>query len=449
MITNDIITGFEYKPNNSEPIRQGRALLIANDFPALDNFGGIHNETKVGKQFYDAAAMYVYEKITPFINHLKRIFVNDQRDLDTFLDYMAFKMQFPGVKPRWALVITGEQGIGKDIAIDACWHTYGLQYINNISPADVMGSFNDFMKCLILRISEVADLDKTNKWNFNEKVKVIISGHPDRMQINPKYGFKYWLNLCNGTILTTNHLEDGLYIPEGDRRYYVIKCNTWRALNMTIPERAAYFGELFSWFTTPDENGITGYEYIGNYLFWCRDISNFNANICPTPTLAKTEIMQISCEIPEWMDSALTLYSNILSNAQAIEGNAFDNLLWLYDHQQRPIVVNVRKLKEIILSTDDKNNTAPAKLAYSLKKAGYQRLDNLATFDKKWYAKTPSNTSTGSRISKEVFYYLVEPSFTENDKHLACYTENDLRVVLSRDLGSYLDVIVIRGEIPV
>lgn len=436
--TNEIIYGFKYNPNNPEPIRYGRALAAANNYCAVTPDGDPIFGKIIGEKEWNIRAEKAYRKIAPFIRHLNRIFTGDPRDTDMFLDYMAFKMQYPGVKPRWALVIAGDQGVGKDIAIDACWHTYGMRYVNSISPADVLSNFNDYMRCILLRISEVADLGESNKWIFNEKVKVLISGHPDRMLINPKYGVKYWLKMYNGTVLTTNHLDDGIYIPEGDRRYYVIKCASWKQLGLDYDERAQYFDNLFRWFTTADELGRTGYEWIGHYLYWCRDVSKFNCNVCPAPTKAKLAVISNGKETSSTaVDDALVEYTNMLRAA-----NRSDLLSFMWDSKLRPVLVCVRKLGEL-LSAGGVNNTNAARVAGMLRKQGYVRMDCPSrASDGKWVVKP----NAGS-CRKEILYVLSAENaeWEDGECHVAqeVYSENTvLREMATDDIRqAYFDFI--------
>lgn len=423
LITNEVIYGYQHNEQEVN-VPHGRAAGVKLGYCAYDSFGKFIPNVIVGKAAYDQVEAESLASIQPFIDHLKRIFINDPRDVDIFLDYMAFKMQYPGVKPRWAIVLAGEQGVGKDVAIDACWMKYGLNFINNISPGDVMSSYNDYLKCILLRISEVADLGEMNKWAFNERVKVIISGHPDRIQVNPKYGVKYWLTLYNGTILTTNHLDSGgFYIPEGDRRYYVIKCATWQQLGMAADydKRAEYFDSLFNWFNTPDSEGNTGYDKIGHYLLWARDVSAFKENACPQASEAKMEAIEAGKNYPQFFLDALNEYSNAVASFPAdpyAPLNIYD-----CDEYKLPNFINYRKFQEfaaakLFVNGAISERVAPARLAGLLRDAGYALLPNPNNKAKKWVIGK----------STEKFYYR-EAAVTD-PKQLSDY--------MVMNVGSYM-----------
>lgn len=378
-LTNKPITGFKYDPKRPTPLRYGYAKQAELGFCYCDSLGNPIPTQHMGQEKYSEICKKVEKLCEPFFNHLRRIFANDPRDMDVFLDYMAFKMQYPSVKVRWAIVLAGEQGVGKDVSIDACWKAYGEDKVRNVAPANIMSDFNDYLaNTLLLRISEAADLGEVNRWTFNERVKVIIAGHPDLMQVNPKYGFKYWLHMCHGTIITTNHLDDGFFISERDRRYYVIKCATWQELGMNVSEGNAYFDELFNWFNTPNEMNYNGYELIGMYLYYYRNVEKFQYSTCPEPTKAKLEAMQESNSLPLWFLDGIAEY------VEAIEGcnsNHSDSSLYQIV-QDNPIIIRTRTLSEILDSHSDTNGVGKitgAKLAAFLRKMGYVRLSSCNT----------------------------------------------------------------------
>lgn len=405
------------KTPQGQPIQDGRDPVYTKDGTVL----------KAGKEWWDSRSEWFKELCQPFLAHLQGLMRNDPRDVDIFLDYMAFKQQNPGSKIRWAIVMAGEQGVGKDVSLDACWEHFGIGFVKNVSPDNVMGSFNDFLRnCYLLRISEVADLNEANKWKFNERLKVLISGHPDLMLINQKYGFMYWAKVVCGVVLTTNHLESGIYMPQGDRRYYVIKCSTPEDMGLfSFDEKKVYFNRLFHWFTTPAEYEIpvqlrtggadkivmTGYEIVGNYLFWFRNVSSFEPNICPAPTAAKIEVVDFGNAIPDWMDELMNKYALELEAKRDKAPAGLLGLMGVTKERHWPELIVVPKLRELALkgadgAVDEDSKRilsaihSPARVANTLKKAGYLRVPNPNRKDTQWVFTDPQ----GARRQFRVYY---------------------------------------------
>lgn len=208
----------------------------------------------------------------PFLMHIYKLF-NKPGDADQFLDYMAHRVQMPWEKPRFALLIAGGQGVGKDTCVEMCGPAIGPWNVACIEPQAFDSGFNEYASATLVRISEAANLHEMTKWAFNERTKVLIAGSPDICQINPKYGQKYFVRLHCGVIITTNHLAGGIFIPEDDRRYDVIESSSLEEMGLGMDmRRREYFTELWEWY-----NHEGGDRHIAAFLKE-RNITGFSAS---------------------------------------------------------------------------------------------------------------------------------------------------------------------------
>ena len=234
----------------------------------------------------------------PFVDHVERVF-NKSGDADQFLDYMAHRVQKPWEKPRFALLIAGGQGVGKDTAVEFCAPAIGAWNVANIDPGAFEQSFNEYAAATLVRISEAANLHEMSKWAFNERTKVLIAGSPDYCQVNPKYGQKFSVRMYCGVIITTNHLANGIYIPEDDRRYDVIDCATMDEMGLRKEDvRREYFSDLWEWFFEGGSNHIAAYLHE-------RDISKFNASNGQRKTDAHKTVVASGMTGDQWLDDIL------------------------------------------------------------------------------------------------------------------------------------------------
>ena len=241
----------------------------------------------------------------PFINHCFRIF-NKKGDADQFLNYMAHRVQKVWEKPRFALMIAGTQGLGKDTAIEFCAPAIGSWNLHNIDPSAFDQNFNEYAASALVRISEAANLHEMSKWAFNERTKVLIAGTPDIMLINPKYGLKYPCRMYCGVIITTNHLGSGIYIPADDRRYDVIDCATLEEAGLTdVDVRRNYFEELWAWFLSGGDTHVAAY-------LAHRDISGWSASNGQRKTDAHKTVVASGMASDEWL-------TDIMDELQDIE----------------------------------------------------------------------------------------------------------------------------------
>jgi hypothetical protein len=72
--------------------------------------------------------------------------------------WCAHRVQKPADKINHALVLGGKQGIGKDTLLEPVKHAVGAWNFIEVSPKQVLGRFNGFLKSVILRVSEARDL---------------------------------------------------------------------------------------------------------------------------------------------------------------------------------------------------------------------------------------------------------------------------------------------------
>ena len=305
MVTAMNVNGRIVKP--SEWLRTHKACTSKTSDPSMEEkyikgFDAINGERiKV-----DGAAMYNSymapriesgdpELAWPFVDHCKKVF-DKEGDAEQFLNYMAHRIQKPWEKPRFALLIAGGQGVGKDTAIEFCVKGMGEWNCHNIEPASLDSDFNEFISGTLLRINEAANQHDMSKWAFNERTKIIIAGTPDSATINPKYGQKYSMNMHCGVVITTNHMLSGIYIPPDDRRYDVIECATLEEMGLADEVvKREYFNDLWVWY-----NAKGGKEHVVGYLR-DRDISTFNPNTGQRKTEAHKSIVISGKQNDNWL----------------------------------------------------------------------------------------------------------------------------------------------------
>lgn len=320
---------------------------------------------------------------TPFIDHVLKVF-NKPGDADQFLNYMAHRVQRPWEKPRFALLIAGGQGVGKDTAIEFCCPAIGVWNVANIDPAAFESNFNEFAAATLVRISEAANLHEMSKWAFNERTKVLIAGSPDVCQINPKYGQKYSVRMYCGVIITTNHLASGIYIPPDDRRYDVIEAATMAEMGLSGEEqRREYFSDLWDWFLSGG-----GASHIAAYLSE-RDITGFSASNGQRKTDAHRTVVAGGMQGDHWLEDIL----DELNDPQGVRAD------WIVNRA---------------VSNGEKDGDVKRKLSNAIGRLGYQLFKCPTTKDGRWringkkamvYVKngTPPNYDPSVELVSEPF----------------------------------------------
>src|SRR5262249_33918549 len=135
--------------------------------------------------------------------------------------WFAHRVQRPGEKINHALVLGGEQGIGKDTILEPVTQAVGPWNFQDVNPRQVLGRFNAHLKAVILRVSEARDLGEIDRFAFYDHLKAIIAAPPDILRIDEKNIREYAIPNAVSVIVTTNYKEGGIYLPPDDRRHFV------------------------------------------------------------------------------------------------------------------------------------------------------------------------------------------------------------------------------------
>jgi hypothetical protein len=229
--------------------------------------------------------------IGPWIGHLLRIYPEEATHL---INWFAHRVQRPEEKINHALVLGGNQGIGKDSVLEPVKYGVGPWNFAEVSPQHLLGRFNGFVKSVILRVSEARDLGDIDRFSFYDHMKTYTAAPPDVLRVDEKHLREYSVfNVC-GVVITSNHKTDGIYLPADDRRHYVAWSDARRE-----DFSAEYWTSLYRWYEAGGKNNVVAYL---SQL----DLSGFDAKAPPPKTDAFWAIVSAS-RAPEDAEMADTL----------------------------------------------------------------------------------------------------------------------------------------------
>ena len=72
-------------------------------------------------------------------------------------------------------------GIGKDTILEPLRHAIGPWNFSEVTPVQMMGRFNGFLKAVVLRVNEVRDRGETDRYAFYNHSKIMIAAPPDTL----------------------------------------------------------------------------------------------------------------------------------------------------------------------------------------------------------------------------------------------------------------------------
>jgi hypothetical protein len=241
-------------------------------------------------------------KAQRWLDHIHRVF--NKADAAHCIKFLAQRVQRPGEKINHALVLGGKPGIGKDSILAPARQAVGVWNFLDVSPIQLLGRFNAFAKCTILRVDEARDLGEADRFKLYHHTKVFAASPPEVLRVDEKNMREYYVPNVLGLIITTNHKTDGIYLPADDRRYYVAWSD--RKKEYFTDE---YWKELWRWY---EEDG--GFGHVAAYLAEL-DISGFNPKAPPPKTPAFWDIVNVG-EAPE--DAELADVIDKLGNPEVL-----------------------------------------------------------------------------------------------------------------------------------
>jgi Family of unknown function (DUF5906) len=263
-------------------------------------------------------------KAGPWLEHVHKVFEAD--DAAHCVVWLAHRVQLPQDKINHALVLGGAQGIGKDTMLEPVKYAVGPWNFHEVSPPQMLGRFNGFVKSVILRVSEVRDLGEVDRFKFYDHTKVYTAAPPDVLRVDEKNLREHYVFNCLGFIITTNHKTDGIYLPADDRRHYV----AWS--NRTKDDfDEGYWNRLWTWYAEG------GFGHVAAYLSEF-DLSGFDAKAPPPKTPAFWDIVNAS-QAPEDAELADVLdaleSSDITTLSQLVAKASGGVAEWLMDRKNR------------------------------------------------------------------------------------------------------------------
>jgi Bifunctional DNA primase/polymerase, N-terminal/Family of unknown function (DUF5906) len=268
-------------------------------------------------------------KANPWVRHVHNVFGDDAEHI---IKWCAQRVQHPEVKINHALVLgSDKQGTGKDTMLEPVKRAIGPWNFGEVSPQQIFGRFNGFLKKVILRVNEARDLGDVSRYQFYDHMKAFTASPPDVLRVDEKHLHEYSILNCVGVVITTNYKANGIYLPAEDRRHYV----AWSDVSPEDFDKG-YWDNLWRWY---DEGG---YGHVASYLAGY-DLSAFDPKEPPPKTQAFWDIVD-SNRPPE--DSELADALDQLGNPKATtirhvaNRASFEFASWLRDKRNAKVVSN-------------------------------------------------------------------------------------------------------------
>jgi len=164
-----------------------------------------------------------------FLRHMEYL-IPDEPERNVALDYLAFCVQNPGRKIRWAMLLQGAQGTGKSCLRHVMQHVLGRHNVTCPSNETMHQKWTTWqVGAQMIVIEEVMALGRLEFMNL---LKPKIT--EDRTEVNEKYMTAFEQPNVYNFLLLTNH-PDSIILDRDDRRYFVIHSPAKPEVSATTP----------------------------------------------------------------------------------------------------------------------------------------------------------------------------------------------------------------------
>ena len=138
----------------------------------------------------------------------------------TVADFMAYMVQQPGRKIRWAVFIQSAEGAGKTFLAQVMRAVLGKEHVRTIGGETIGKGWTEWSFGSQLVVVEEVRANGTNRHATMNVLKKVITN--DEIPIDQRNrDTREVENICNYMLFSNHH--DALALTPGDRRYFVVK----------------------------------------------------------------------------------------------------------------------------------------------------------------------------------------------------------------------------------
>jgi len=156
-------------------------------------------------------------------------------------DFMAYMVQFPGQKIRWAVLIQGTEGAGKTYLAEVMKAVLGRRHVKTVDGTTITSGWNEWTFGYQMVVIEEVRVQGANRYDIMNRLKPWITN--EDIPINEKFRSSRDAQNITNYMLFSNH-HNCLVLTPGDRRYFVVK-SPLQSKAQVLALGKDYFKELF------------------------------------------------------------------------------------------------------------------------------------------------------------------------------------------------------------
>jgi hypothetical protein len=169
----------------------------------------------------------------------------DEFERNTFLDYLAYTVQYPKEKITWGVLIQGVDGAGKTWFRELMSAVLGPANVRGVDATALNEKYTKWAEGSRMVFFEEIRLQGHNRFEILDKLRPFLSN--ETVNVRRMQTDLYETPNVTNYVMFTNYL-DALPINENDRRYFIIRTSFQTAHHLIGFERSHpnYFTDLFN-----------------------------------------------------------------------------------------------------------------------------------------------------------------------------------------------------------
>lgn len=309
-----------------------------------NSWNGFEIENKVEK--IENLNFETDEHIQMWYVYLSNLFEPTHRDY--FIKCLAFVIQFPGLKNFIAVLIKGEQGAGKDLALKILENIIGEKYCFQTSniEKDVLSRFSVAVPNKIINIFD--EIQAKDMYKNVEYIKDMITNENSNYE---RKGFSSEKIKDLRKIFTTTNNDNTVCIDANDRRWAILEASSYYLGNReffakffkNIATNDIALRKIFQYLQSVD---IQNFDFVNN-----RPFSELKQDMIETNLSLEIKFLRWLCQYPKYKDFEGEFSTNNLFN----EYNRFLDFCLIKDKDINYLKFTHR-LKRIIINQNINKN---------------------------------------------------------------------------------------------
>jgi hypothetical protein len=236
--------------------------------------------------FYTTDQTVEQSLIAPFMTFVYDVIADGNRvNFEWLVSWLAFIIQRVGDRSGTAIILKGEEGVGKNFFSKAICELFRGYALENITDFELLtGKFNDMLRGKLLVVINELENVKAGKVS-SEKLRSLIT--EDIVAIQAKHKAAEMDVLVSNFILITNNTVPIRMSPK-DRRYFALDVSE-KHMN-----DKAYFEKL-------NESMTPNFYFALQSFLSVYDISKFDAGNIPFTFAKSTMVVESSNDMEQWI----------------------------------------------------------------------------------------------------------------------------------------------------